>query len=188
MACPLVQSINNMECLAEANHHVCNESVEQSPCSICLDALTQQTGIYTSSCGHLFHLGCIGRWILKNENCPNCRSEFVEKEQIAAEKEEEDSEFDSEEGDARDDFEYAGGDANLVGVGLRWRRTDSGRWQVFTRQEIPDFDPQAHAFWVMRKTFELAEEGVELTTQTFSEANPIPSLEVELADRGYETD
>lgn len=148
-------------------------------CSICLDTINAGTGLYTSSCGHPFHLGCIGRWILKNESCPNCRHDFVEKEKILEDEEEEEEDDDYDEDDEDD--------------GLDWRRTESGRWVIFTGQDIPEFDPESHALWVMRRTFEMADAGMDLHPPASVEhkhgnATHIQPVNFEEIDRGYDTD
>jgi hypothetical protein len=152
-------------------------------CCICLDSLVKETGVYTSSCGHLFHLGCIGRWILKNESCPYCRHEFVEKEKIA--EDEEESEEEEEDYDADED------EQSFTGQGLRWRRTESGRWRVFTGQHIPEFDPEVHALWVMRKTFEMLENEQSIAVIQTKEAVTEPLLDYEALyrlEREYDTE
>ena len=42
-------------------------------CTICFESINERTGSATLSCGHLFHFGCLARWILKNQTCPYCR-------------------------------------------------------------------------------------------------------------------
>ena len=57
-------------------------------CSICFDAVTATTGRTTLSCGHEFHLKCIGSWLMRSEaaaTCPCCRSEPTEHERLATE-------------------------------------------------------------------------------------------------------
>lgn len=130
-------------------------------CSICFAAI--EKSVTTLSCGHHFHLGCIGRWILKNESCPLCRHEMEEHEKIAEdveEDEEEDyeSEYDSEEEESDyDELE----EVNVARVNGRWRELDESH-----KMFIPKFDPEAHAFWVLRTTFEKLESGEQFVTPT----------------------
>ena len=43
-------------------------------CSICLESFTQNCGISTIPCGHVFHLHCISKWIGNgNQHCSQCR-------------------------------------------------------------------------------------------------------------------
>lgn len=68
---------------------------------------------------------------MEHASCPLCRAEPCDKEKIAvsAEDEEDDYSADDEEEDWGDD-----------------------------RDSIPEFDEEAHAFWVMRTTFERLEQ------------------------------
>ena len=51
-------------------------------CSICLeDIVVDTTGrVEMSGCHHTFHLGCIAKWLAKEEHCPNCRNAVSDKE------------------------------------------------------------------------------------------------------------
>jgi len=116
-------------------------------CSICLNAIKKETGEAKLACGHLFHIGCIGRWILKNESCPCCRTAMCEEARINEDKE---ADTESEYSDYTDDSEAD---------------EESGLWRL-TRQvddDIPKFDPEAHAFWVLRTTFQRIDEGLTIT-------------------------
>lgn len=138
-------------------------------CSICFAAI--EKSVTTLSCGHNFHLGCIGRWILKNESCPLCRHEMEEHEKIAEEAEEEEDEFEY------DDNSSEGSDDSDE-PGVNWARVN-GEWVDVNQGDkyfIPEFDLEAHAFWVMRNTFERLEsgEGVAATEEKVAE-RPIAS-------------
>lgn len=48
-------------------------------CSICLIDLTiNEDGKSLLKCNHIFHPGCIDRWITNNDTCPNCRCNVYE--------------------------------------------------------------------------------------------------------------
>ena len=110
-------------------------------CSICFDEIEASKGQVTLGCQHHFHLGCIGRWILKNETCPMCRHETSEKEKILNTNEELQWDDDDEDEEEEED---EGMDAT----------------------DIPEFNEAAHALWVMRKTFEMIEDGQSISTET----------------------
>ena len=42
-------------------------------CSTCLESFTSGSDISTTPCGHVFHTGCITRWLDRNNNCSQCR-------------------------------------------------------------------------------------------------------------------
>jgi hypothetical protein len=100
-------------------------------CSICCEEITASSGKAVLGCSHTYHLGCIGRWFLKESTCPLCRQESGEKEKFLKDDEminfeEEDEEEDEEEEDEDD---------------------------------IPEFNEAALALWTMRKTFEMLDAG-----------------------------
>lgn len=78
-------------------------------CPICYEAITEETGVVTTSCKHSYHFTCISGWFIKQEkgSCPCCRKDMSEKEDFPAvpayPEEEEDS--DSEESDESDVYE-----------------------------------------------------------------------------------
>ncbi len=122
-------------------------------CSICFSDITKATGLTTLSCSHSFHLGCIGRWILKNESCPLCRHELGDNERIA-EDDPDATEVDDdvwEEDDEDDDDEDSGIRT------LRWRRVGVGRWIVEDSDDdapdLPEYEEEAHALWNFRDLF-----------------------------------
>ena len=116
-------------------------------CSICLEKVDETTGSATLSCGHLFHFGCLARWILKNETCPYCRHQTNAFESI---QESDDEETLSD--DESQSIEQA--------PSLRWIRVGPGHWRIFEDavvHQIPDYDENAHALWVFRNFFEALE-------------------------------
>jgi DNA repair exonuclease SbcCD ATPase subunit len=44
-------------------------------CSTCLESFTSGCDISTTPCGHVFHTGCITRWLDGNINCSQCRKD-----------------------------------------------------------------------------------------------------------------
>ena len=44
-------------------------------CSTCLESFTSACDISTTLCGHVFHTGCITRWLDGNNNCSQCRKD-----------------------------------------------------------------------------------------------------------------
>ena len=55
-------------------------------CPICYEAITEETGVVTTSCKHSYHFTCISGWFIKQEkgSCPCCRKEMNEKEDFPA--------------------------------------------------------------------------------------------------------
>lgn len=52
----------------------CSTSLEQ--CSICFDNINYQD-LFTTQCGHIFHYSCIHSWVIRNNNCPICRKQYI---------------------------------------------------------------------------------------------------------------
>ena len=46
-------------------------------CSTCLESFTPICDISTTPCGHVFHTGCITKWLNKNRNCSQCRKHCI---------------------------------------------------------------------------------------------------------------
>eukprot|EP00742_Colponemidia_sp_Colp-10_P008457 GILJ01009162.1.p1 GENE.GILJ01009162.1~~GILJ01009162.1.p1 ORF type:complete len:332 (-),score=21.97 GILJ01009162.1:148-1089(-) len=42
-------------------------------CSICLDEMQVGEQTRLLPCGHIFHLGCVDLWLVRNATCPNCK-------------------------------------------------------------------------------------------------------------------
>lgn len=105
-------------------------------CSICFDAIAASTGSATLSCGHQYHLGCIARWLMTNESCPYCRHSPTEHERIAQ--------------PSNDEAEDEGSDMS----------DEDDRSSASL--DIPAFDDECHALWVLRETFEMLERGESL--------------------------
>jgi hypothetical protein len=47
-------------------------------CSICLDEIIQEEK-YRTCCNHTYHIKCLSVWLNKSRNCPNCRTDLIEK-------------------------------------------------------------------------------------------------------------
>lgn len=103
-------------------------------CSICCDEITSASGKVVLGCAHTYHLGCVGRWFLKESTCPLCRQETGEKERIL--RADEAIDFDDEEEEEEEDED---------------------------EEDIPEFNVAALALWTMRKTFEMLEGGESIT-------------------------
>ena len=67
-------------------------------CPICYEAITEETGVVTTSCKHSYHFTCISGWFIKQEkgSCPCCRKEMNEKEDFPAVPADADAEAESE--------------------------------------------------------------------------------------------
>jgi hypothetical protein len=48
----------------------------QDTCTICFDEFHEGDREVIFSCGHVFHMKCVGEWAKKYKTCPNCRSEL----------------------------------------------------------------------------------------------------------------
>ena len=116
-------------------------------CSICYEDISAATGQVSLSCSHHYHLGCIGRWLLKNSSCPLCRGETCEKEKIVVESSYEESE-ESEDSGTTIEFDHGGGEPSTSIV-----------------DDVPEFDAAAHALWVMRETFKMLDDGEDISSE-----------------------
>jgi len=158
-------------------------------CTICFEPIDERTGSATLSCGHLFHFGCLARWILKNQTCPYCRHTTNAFETIHADEEPDDeSEYESTE-ISEEEVESA----------LRWVRVGPGHWRTFPRviPQIPEFNEEEHALWVFRSFFQQLEETESLPKPTSEKVDQhIPYIDLLMrhentfdagADRGYDS-
>jgi hypothetical protein len=160
-------------------------------CSICMEEINGQTGQALLSCGHVYHIGCVARWLSKHDSCPYCRHLATEKERISDGDTETDSEYDDEpEPYTNEDLEAA--------EQLRWIRVGRGRWRVFdSTQFIPDYDSEDHALWVFRTVFGTLDdpEGIPpvIPKDSSEEHETIESIRVrhrvtdDMLERGYES-
>ena len=122
-------------------------------CTICFEPIDERTGSATLSCGHIYHFGCLARWILKTQTCPYCRHQTNSFETIYADEESEESESESE-------YESTTVSEHEEQPSLRWVRVGPGHWRTFPRliPEIPEFDEEEHALWVFRSFFQEVEQ------------------------------
>jgi len=47
-----------------------------SSCTVCLDPISDKTVCRLLSCYHIFHKECIDDWLSRQQNCPMCKKEF----------------------------------------------------------------------------------------------------------------
>jgi hypothetical protein len=119
-------------------------------CTICFDPIDEKTGSATLSCGHIYHFGCLARWILKSQTCPYCRHETNAFETIH-----QDEELSEEADDESEDESTTISDE----PSLRWVRIGRGHWRTFPHllQQIPEYNEEDHALWVFRSFFQALE-------------------------------
>jgi hypothetical protein len=114
-------------------------------CSICMDAITKQTGSTTLSCDHVFHFRCIDNWFGKQvwdgleQTCPCCRNAGTELDRCEVMNEE-----DVEDDEEDDDETYADAESETATdmpddeelEDIRWERLGPGRWIITTSREL----------------------------------------------------
>ena len=122
-------------------------------CSICLEAITKQTGSTTLSCEHTFHFRCIESWFAGqiwkdlNQTCPCCRSEGTELDRCKTladnleEYEEDDDESYESETASEADEEDRDVDGRVwwdgdIAVDFRWERTGAGQWLITSNRQM----------------------------------------------------
>jgi hypothetical protein len=63
------------------NSHIIDDNVNDNTCSICLDEFKNDDDICTSKnnihCPHVFHLECMMEWLMRHDECPLCRHDFL---------------------------------------------------------------------------------------------------------------
>ena len=136
-------------------------------CSICFEVIDEGTGSARLSCGHLYHFGCLARWVLKNKTCPYCRHETNPYETI-----QEDNESDDESESMDDESQ------TIEQPSLRWIRVGPGHWRIFDDAvaQLPDFSEEDHALWVFRNLFGSLDD-----SETLPQAAPL-SLKQEVQE------
>ncbi|RNF06958.1 putative zinc finger protein [Trypanosoma rangeli] len=48
----------------------------EETCAICLEEYSPGTMVFKIGCGHIFHHGCIVKWLKESNRCPTCRYEI----------------------------------------------------------------------------------------------------------------
>ncbi|ESL09417.1 hypothetical protein TRSC58_02860 [Trypanosoma rangeli SC58] len=48
----------------------------EEACAICLEEYSPGTMVFKIGCGHIFHHGCIVKWLKESNRCPTCRYEI----------------------------------------------------------------------------------------------------------------
>lgn len=43
-------------------------------CSICAETIGSSDDLNVTSCGHMFHVGCLKQWLDRAKTCPQCRA------------------------------------------------------------------------------------------------------------------
>lgn len=49
---------------------------EQRACPICCSPMTHKEALLRTICGHIFHEGCLGKWLPRSPTCPVCRCDL----------------------------------------------------------------------------------------------------------------
>lgn len=120
-------------------------------CSICLEAITKETGSTTLSCGHAFHFKCIYDWFAKQiiddaeETCPCCRGKGSNLDRCHAvavvldddddSDDDDNSSYESEEIDQEEYALYSTIDLIISGA-LRLERTGTGQWIITDSEDM----------------------------------------------------
>ena len=139
-------------------------------CPVCYEEITRETGQVTTSCGHTFHFKCLNAWYYHQisdgaaeGSCPYCRKEPGEFERASVVTETEDE----EESDTISE-------PSLADMDIQWIRVGTRRWIIPSSEEdrlrilaevvanqpkedpyqIPPYDGEAHALWILRHLFE----------------------------------
>lgn len=117
-------------------------------CSICFDALTNETGSTTLSCQHTFHFRCIVNWFDKQigesleQTCPCCRGKGSEMDRCEVKEwnndddEEEDDEDYEEDEEGEEDTNSILDEIPDDARDLLWERVGEGRWLITSRQDL----------------------------------------------------
>ncbi|CAA6658208.1 unnamed protein product [Spirodela intermedia] len=57
-------------------HSLSASQFGERPCAICLQEFVDGQGARRlPSCGHLYHMACVDRWLVRNSSCPICRQD-----------------------------------------------------------------------------------------------------------------
>lgn len=58
--------------------------INETECPLCLEEYHPGEEVLLVSCGHAFHEGCLGPWLMKSLNCPMCMREIGAEEVLPA--------------------------------------------------------------------------------------------------------
>lgn len=58
----------------------------QSVCSICVEEMQAGDKIYSLPCVHTFHMECLGQWLQRKGECPECRQPVIDEKALAKKK------------------------------------------------------------------------------------------------------
>ena len=112
-------------------------------CSICMDAITKQTGSTVLSCEHAFHFRCIDSWFTKQINddlpqtCPCCRNGGTDLDRCSVVEYEGDNESYEEDDDHVSEAGSLDEFADRIWDGtLRLERNSSGQWVLIDTEEL----------------------------------------------------
>ncbi|XP_015126628.1 E3 ubiquitin-protein ligase TRAIP [Diachasma alloeum] len=50
--------------------------MQSSSCAICISLLDRNDDIFSTVCGHVFHMPCLTQWLERSKNCPQCREKL----------------------------------------------------------------------------------------------------------------
>ena len=67
-------SIDGVESSTSSNHGNLVFDVDLGDCSICLESFSEDKAFICLPCNHRFHTTCLGAWLKKHSQCPNCRT------------------------------------------------------------------------------------------------------------------
>ena len=59
-----------------------SEQLNVPSCTICLQDYLRQDFLYQLKCGHSFHKACLDEWFETRRNCPLCRSDYNDLDEI----------------------------------------------------------------------------------------------------------
>lgn len=77
------ESLKENQEFKEQPEHDQKDQIQDDVCSICLEEFTEGEDIRRiNSCEHVFHPHCIERWLSNHINCPYCRNDIIERQNL----------------------------------------------------------------------------------------------------------
>ena len=69
---------NKLQTLLPGRQYTADESLVGEKCGVCLNDIEVGMNMIRLSCNceHVFCRDCVGKWVVINNNCPNCRHSF----------------------------------------------------------------------------------------------------------------